>query len=74
MPRPKRTLPESPPNIITLGLMIHFSNQWGTFSRGRPDLVLVPVVLLILIFLAVTLINRGMEEYTNPRLQQVTGR
>jgi len=63
-----------PSDIITLGMLIFFSNQWGTFSRGRPDLVWIPVILLVLIFMSITLINRGMEEYTNPRLQQVTGK
>jgi hypothetical protein len=37
-------------------------------------LLLVPPIILILIFVAMTLINRGMEEYLNPRLQNVTGK
>ncbi len=61
-----------PSNIITLGLMINFANGWGVYSMGRLEVLLIPVGALILIFVAITMINRGMEEYLNPRLQKVT--
>ncbi len=61
-----------PSNIITLGLMINFANGWGVYSMGRLEVLLIPVSALVLIFMAITMINRGMEEYLNPRLQKVT--
>ncbi len=61
-----------PSNIITLGLMINFANGWGVYSMGRLEVLLIPVGALVLIFVAITMINRGMEEYLNPRLQKVT--
>ncbi len=61
-----------PSNIITLGLMINFANGWGVYSMGRLEVLLIPVGALVLIFMAITMINRGMEEYLNPRLQKVT--
>lgn len=61
-----------PSNIITLGLMINFANSWGVYSIGRIEILLIPVSVLVLIFMAITMINRGMEEYLNPRLQKVT--
>jgi peptide/nickel transport system permease protein len=61
-----------PSNIITLGLMINFANGWGVYSMGRLEVLLIPVGVLVLIFMAITMINRGMEEYLNPRLQKVT--
>ena len=61
-----------PSNIITLGLMINFANGWGVYSMGRIELLLIPVAILVIIFMAITMINRGMEEYLNPRLQKVT--
>jgi peptide/nickel transport system permease protein len=61
-----------PSNIITLGLMINFANGWGVYSMGRLEILLIPVGALVLIFMAITMINRGMEEYLNPRLQKVT--
>ncbi|HEU5087936.1 MAG TPA: ABC transporter permease [Roseiflexaceae bacterium] len=61
-----------PSNNLSLGLLIFFSR--GVFSLGRYDVVLIPPLVLIALFTAITLINLGMEEYLNPRLQNVTGR
>lgn len=63
-----------PSTTVTLGMLIGFGNGWGLFSRGLWVLLLVPPAVLILIFVAITMINRGMEEYLNPRLQNVTGK
>jgi peptide/nickel transport system permease protein len=63
-----------PSNIVTLGLMINYANAWSVISRRRYEILLIPVGLLIVIFAAITLINRGMEEYLNPRLQRRTVR
>lgn len=63
-----------PSNVITLGMMINFAIGWSAFSRGLYVLLLTPPTILILIFVSITMINRGMEEYLNPRLQNVTGK
>ena len=63
-----------PSSIVTLGLMINYANGWSVIARGRYEILLIPVFLLISIFAAITLINRGMEEYLNPRLQRRTAR
>lgn len=63
-----------PSDIVTLGMMIKFAQDWSALSRGLYGLLLVPIGVLILIFMAITMINRGMEEYMNPRLQNVTGK
>jgi peptide/nickel transport system permease protein len=61
-----------PSNGLSLGLLIYFGR--GVLSLGRYDILLIPPLILIGIFAAITLINLGMEEYLNPRLQNVTGR
>lgn len=63
-----------PSNIVTLGMMINFANNWAVYTRGRMEILLIPVALVVLVFMAIMMINRGMEEYTNPRLQNVTGK
>lgn len=60
-------------DAISLGMLINFASGWGAFTRGLYLLLLLPPAILVLIFLALTMINRGMEEYLNPRLQNVTG-
>lgn len=58
-----------PSNMVTMGLLINWAQSWGAISRNRYELLLIPVGSLVLIFMAITLINRGMEEHINPRLQ-----
>lgn len=60
-------------NIITLGLMVNFALRWGALALGKVELVFAPVIMLILIFVAMNLINIGLEEVFNPRLKRVTG-
>jgi peptide/nickel transport system permease protein len=60
-------------DAISLGMLINFASGWGAFTRGLYLLLLLPPAILVLIFLSLTMINRGMEEYLNPRLQNVTG-
>jgi peptide/nickel transport system permease protein len=62
-----------PSDAISLGMLINFASGWGAFARGLYLMLLLPPAILVLIFLSLTLINRGMEEYLNPRLQNVTG-
>ncbi len=61
-----------PSNIVTLGLMINFANQWSAVGRGHWEMLVIPVGALVLIFMSITMINRGMEEHLNPRLQTKT--
>jgi peptide/nickel transport system permease protein len=60
-------------NIITLGLMVNFSQQWGSLALRYYWLIFPPVICLILIFVSMNLINMGLEETFNPRLKRVTG-
>lgn len=61
-----------PSNIVTLGLLINFAQQWSAVGRGHWEMLVIPVGALVLIFMAITMINRGMEEHVNPRLQTKT--
>ena len=63
----------SPGNIPTLGLLITWGLGWGTLSLGRPDMVVVPALLLVFLFLGLNLVNIGLELAVNPRLRGVTG-
>ena len=58
--------------LHVVGPQINYANGWAAFSRGRYELLLIPVGALMLIFLSITMINRGMEEQVNPRLQRRT--
>ena len=42
----------------------------GMVSLGRIDAVAAPVGMLVLLFLALNLINMGLEEVYNPRLRR----
>jgi peptide/nickel transport system permease protein len=59
--------------VITLGLMVNFTQQWGALALGEYVLVFAPVVTLILIFVSMNLVNMGLEEVFNPRLKRITG-
>jgi peptide/nickel transport system permease protein len=63
-----------PSDMITLGLLINYAQAGSVISRGMPMMLIVPVSVLIMIFVAITMINRGLEEFLNPRLQNVTGK
>jgi peptide/nickel transport system permease protein len=62
-----------PGNINTLGLMINWSIRWGALGLGKWQMVFAPVGCLVLIFVALNLINIGLEQAFNPRLRAVTG-
>lgn len=62
-----------PGNIATLGLMINWAIGWGVMSKGLWFIVIAPATALVLIFLALNLINLGMEQTFNPRLKGTTG-
>jgi peptide/nickel transport system permease protein len=58
-----------PSDTMDLGLLINFSQGWGVLSLGKWAILAAPVGLLILLFLSVALMNQGLEEIYNPRLQ-----
>jgi peptide/nickel transport system permease protein len=62
------------PYVITLGQMIAAARAAAVISMGRAELLALPVAILIVIFVAISLVTRGMEQYLNPRLQNVTGK
>jgi peptide/nickel transport system permease protein len=62
-----------PGNIIDLGLMINWAISWGALSLGAWPIFVAPVLLLSLLFIAVNLINIGLEEIYNPRLRGTAG-
>jgi len=62
-----------PANTIDLGLMINWATSWGALSLGAWPIFVAPIVVLSLLFMAVTMINIGMEEVYNPRLRATAG-
>ncbi|MBM4419307.1 MAG: ABC transporter permease [Chloroflexi bacterium] len=62
-----------PSGAIDLGLMINWAVTWGSMSLGAWPLFVAPVTVLSLLFLAVNLMNVGLEETYNPRLRRVAG-
>jgi peptide/nickel transport system permease protein len=62
-----------PANTLDLGLMINWAITWGALSLGAWPIIVAPITVLSLIFIAFTLINIGLEETYNPRLRQVAG-
>ena len=62
-----------PADTLDLGLMINFAVTWGALSLGAWPIFVAPIVVLSLLFLAVNLINIGLEEVYNPRLRQIAG-
>jgi peptide/nickel transport system permease protein len=62
-----------PADTLDLGLMINWAVIWGALSLGAWPIFVAPIVVLSLLFLAVNLINIGLEETYNPRLRQIAG-
>ena len=58
-----------PSDTMDLGLLINFSQGWGVLSLGKWAILAAPVGLLTLLFLGIALMNQGLEEVYNPRLQ-----
>ena len=51
-----------PGAFITLGLLIHWGIGWGSITMGRAEPIMAPALLLVWIFLALTLINIGLDD------------
>ncbi len=62
-----------PASVIDLGMMINFAIGWGALSLGAWPLFIAPVAILSVLFIAVNLINIGLEEVYNPRLRGTAG-
>jgi peptide/nickel transport system permease protein len=62
-----------PSSVLDLGLMINWAVTWGALSLGAWPIFAAPVAVLSLLFLAVNLVNVGLEETYNPRLRRVAG-
>ncbi|QBD78049.1 ABC transporter permease [Ktedonosporobacter rubrisoli] len=62
-----------PSGTLDLGLMLNWAQSWGALTLGCWPLFVAPVVVLTLLFLAVNLINIGLEEVYNPRLRKMAG-
>jgi peptide/nickel transport system permease protein len=62
-----------PGEVISLGLLLNWAMTFGALAQGRYLMVLGPTLCLILIFIALSLINVGLEERFNPKLKGVTG-
>ena len=62
-----------PASINTLGLMVQQSVQSGVLAVGKWWILFAPVSCLIAFFVALNLINIGLESAFNPRLRSVTG-
>lgn len=53
----------------TLGSILGRAYNGGAISLGLYGQILVPAGILVIVFLALNLINIGLEEYFNPRLR-----
>lgn len=67
-----RFLGLGPPDVPTLGYLINIYIPMGYFSI-MPFSMLFIITLLALIFIALNLVNIGLDEYFNPRLKKITG-
>jgi peptide/nickel transport system permease protein len=56
-------------NAISLGTLISDGIGWGVMSLGLPEILIVPALILMALFIALNLVNFGLEEVYNPRLQ-----
>jgi peptide/nickel transport system permease protein len=64
-----------PADATSLGMMLSRALGWGVLADPRLwHMILAPAGVLSAIFVALNLVNIGMEEVFNPRLSAVTGR
>lgn len=62
-----------PYEVVTLGKIIAWSQQWSAIMRGMVWWWLPPSLSLVLIFIGFQSINMGLDEIFNPRLKRITG-
>ncbi len=58
-----------PSDTMDLGLLINFALQWGVLSLGKWPIFAAPLAILTLLFVGLAMMNQGLEEVYNPRLQ-----
>jgi peptide/nickel transport system permease protein len=68
-----RVIGLGPGYLISLGYLINDVIEKGLISMRVYNIVIPPILLLVLIFVALNLINIGLEESFNPRLKKITG-
>ena len=68
-----RILGIGPARVLSLGLLIQQALQYGLLTQKRYLEVTSLTLFLIIIFVSLNLINKGMDEVFNPKLKKVTG-
>ena len=68
-----RVIGLGPGDVVSLGQLLNFAITGGALARGDYLDVALPSLFLVAVFAALNLINVGLEERFNPRLQGVTG-
>lgn len=59
----------APRGLTDLGALVNLSLGWAVLSLGKWWIFAAPLAVLTMLFLALALINQGMEEFYNPRLR-----
>jgi peptide/nickel transport system permease protein len=62
-----------PSDALDLGILIFWAITWGALSLGAWPIIVAPIFILSTLFIAVNLINFGLEEIYNPRLRSIAG-
>lgn len=62
-----------PSGVIDLGLLINTAVTSGALSLGAWPIFVAPIVVVTVLFFALSLINIGLDEAYNPRLRKVAG-
>jgi peptide/nickel transport system permease protein len=62
-----------PIDVLTLGLILQYSFEYGAIVRGMWWWWGPPTVLLVLLFIALFLISMSLDELANPRLKKTVG-
>ncbi|MCS7145178.1 MAG: ABC transporter permease [Nitrososphaerota archaeon] len=58
----------------TLGVMIYWALNYSALFRGLWWWLISPVLTIILVFVSLFLISKGVSDYSNPRLRWQSGR
>jgi peptide/nickel transport system permease protein len=62
-----------PIDVLTLGLILQYSFEYGAIVRGMWWWWGPPTVLLVLLFIALFLVSMSLDELANPRLKKGVG-
>jgi len=63
-----------PSEIPSLGYILNISLTTGAIIQGLYQPTLAPAFVLIVLFVAINLMNIGLEQEFNPRLKKITGK